>query len=602
MRAENEQMGPKIGFKDQMRFARHYWLRHKWRGLKAFAFMTVSVGVDVFYPLFSGRLVDAVSELDPTAEGSLKMVLIAFGSLAVLQLTHSWAWALATWQWNKFAVRNLYEILTDAMYKVQRFSTDWHVNSFAGATVRKITRGMWAFDVFDDTIFMGLYPATIIGVGMTTMLIIQLPSVGWVILPIVILFIAVSIFLSVKVTMPRFRKSAEMDTAVGANLADVMTAISTVKSFAGESREDRQFAGVVDQWKHRTQNAWLTAVAVDWVRSQIRFLMMAGMTGTVIWLWYQGKASAGDVTVAITASFIIGGYLREIGRQITELMKSSSEMADVIGFWLHDNDVKDVDGAKTLEVRRDGVGSAISFDKVGFKYEQGARPIYTSLSVEIKAGEKVALVGASGSGKSTFVKLIQRLYDIQSGAILIDGQEIAGVTQESLRRAVALVPQDPVLFHRSLAENIAYGNPDATIDEIRMAAQEAYAAEFIEGLPLGYQTLVGERGVKLSGGERQRVAIARALLSEAPVLILDEATSSLDSVSEHYIQKALERLMVGRTTITIAHRLATIQKADRILVFDKGEIVEQGTHTELLDNPQSIYRRLYEIQALDLVG
>lgn len=306
--------------------------------------------------------------------------------------------------------------------------------------------------------------------------------------------------------------------------------------------------------------------------------------------------------MAITAFFIIGGYLREIGRQIAELMKSSSEMADVIGFWLHDNDVKDVDGAKTLEVHRDGVGSAISFDKVGFKYEQGARPIYTSLSVEIKAGEKVALVGASGSGKSTFVKLIQRLYDIQSGAILIDGQEIASVTQESLRRAVALVPQDPVLFHRSLAENIAYGKPDAMIDEIRTAAREAYAAEFIEGLPLGYQTLVGERGVKLSGGERQRVAIARALLSDAPVLILDEATSSLDSVSEHYIQKALERLMVGRTTITIAHRLATIQKADRILVFDKGQIVEQGTHTELLDNPQSIYRRLYEIQALDLVG
>ncbi|MDY0029348.1 MAG: ABC transporter ATP-binding protein [Pseudobdellovibrionaceae bacterium] len=602
MRAETEQMIPKVGFKDQMRFARHYWLRHKWRGLKALAFMTISVGVDIFYPLFSGRLVDAVSDLDPGVDGSLRLVLIAFASLAVLQLTHSWAWALATWQWNKFAVRNLYEILTDAMYKVQRFSTDWHVNSFAGATVRKITRGMWAFDVFDDTIFMGLYPATIIGVGMTAMLIIQLPSVGWVILPIVILFISVSIFLSVKVTMPRFRKSAEMDTAVGANLADVMTAISTVKSFAGEMREDRNFANVVDQWKQRTQNAWLTAVVVDLIRSQIRFLMMAGMTGSVIWLWYQGKASAGDVTVAITASFIIGGYLREIGRQITELMKSSSEMADVVGFWLHDNDVKDVDGAKMLEVCRDGVGSTISFDKVGFKYEQGARPIYASLSVEIKAGEKVALVGASGSGKSTFVKLIQRLYDIQSGAIRIDGQEIAKVTQESLRRAVALVPQDPVLFHRSLAENIAYGKPDATIDEIRLAAQEAYAAEFIEGLPLGYQTLVGERGVKLSGGERQRVAIARALLSEAPVLILDEATSSLDSVSEHYIQKALERLMVGRTTITIAHRLATIQKADRILVFDKGEIVEQGTHAQLLDNPQSIYRRLYEIQALDLVG
>ena len=223
------------------------------------------------------------------------------------------------------------------------------------------------------------------------------------------------------------------------------------------------------------------------------------------------------------------------------------------------------------------------------------------MSIDISSGEKLALVGPSGSGKSTFVKLIQRLYNVTDGRILIDGQDIAGVSMESLRRQVALVPQEPSLFHRSLSENISYGSPGASQDAIIAAAKKAFAHEFIETLPKGYDTLVGERGVKLSGGERQRVAIARAILADAPILILDEATSSLDSISEHYIQKALEELMKGRTTITIAHRLSTIQKADRILVFDKGEIIEQGNHDSLMARPGSRYKALYDMQALELV-
>jgi ATP-binding cassette subfamily B protein len=197
---------------------------------------------------------------------------------------------------------------------------------------------------------------------------------------------------------------------------------------------------------------------------------------------------------------------------------------------------------------------------------------------------------------------VQRLYDVDSGEIRIDGQNIAAVTQESLRSAIALVPQDPILFHRSLAENIAYGLPGASLEDVRRAAAEAYADEFISRLPLQYETLVGERGVKLSGGERQRVAIARALLADAPILILDEATSNLDSISEHYIQKALDNLMRGKTTVTVAHRLATIRRADRILVFEHGRIVEQGTHQDLVQNHMSHYKKLYDMQALDLVG
>lgn len=597
------QQMPVVKRRDVINFTRHYWSEKKLYGLLAVVFMGVSVGADVFYPMASGHLVDQLSELDPQQEGSLDQVLLAFAMLMGIQFFHSWTWSAAFWCWNTFEVHNMYRVVTDAMSKVQRFSTDWHVNAFAGATVRKIGRGMWSFEAFQDSIYMGFYPASIIAVGMTVMLIVQLPVVGWYAAVMVALFVGASIGLSLKINMPRFKKGAEADTAVGATLADIMTAISTVKTFAGERREDVRFANTAGEWKKRTQHAWLTNTVVDFVRVHIRIFMMVGMMGLVIYLWTQGKATPGDVTLAITSFFIISGYLRDIGRQTSELLRSVSEMEDVISFWMREDDIQDAKDAKILQIaHQKGQGATITFDHVGFAYKQGERKIYDDLSVTLNAGEKVALVGASGSGKSTFVKLVQRLYDIQSGAILIDGQNIAQVTQESLRRNIALVPQEPVLFHRSLAENIAYGRPDATMDEIRQAAHEAYAAEFIERLPLGYNTLVGERGIKLSGGERQRVAIARALLADCPILILDEATSSLDSVSEHYIQKALDRLMEGRTTITIAHRLATIQKADRILVFDNGQIIEQGTHSDLLQNPTSTYRRLYEMQALDLVG
>jgi ATP-binding cassette subfamily B protein len=235
-------------------------------------------------------------------------------------------------------------------------------------------------------------------------------------------------------------------------------------------------------------------------------------------------------------------------------------------------------------------------------YPGAATYLYRDVSIAVAAGEKLALVGPSGSGKSTMAKLIQRLYNLNEGQIRIDGQDIAQVTMDSLRRQIALVPQDPMLFHRSLSENIAYGRPGASQEEIVNAARKAFADDFIRALPLGYDSLVGERGVKLSGGERQRVAIARAILADAPVLILDEATSSLDSISEHYIQMALEELMRGRTAITIAHRLSTVQRADRILVFDNGSIVEQGSHSSLMASPRSQYRRLYEMQALGLEG
>src|SRR5437762_9769674 len=260
--------------------------------------------------------------------------------------------------------------------------------------------------------------------------------------------------------------------------------------------------------------------------------------------------------------------------------------------------IADVSDARPIDIQ----GGRIVFDNVTFLYGGHRTPLYDGLSVDIRAGERVGLVGRSGSGKTTFIKLLQRLYDVSSGRILIDGQDIAQATQQSLRTQIAIVQQEPILFHRSLAENIAYGRPGADIAAVEQAARLANAHDFILRLPNGYGTLVGGRGVKLAGGLRERVALARAFLADAPVLILDEATSSLDSESEALIQEAMERLMKGRTSLVIAHRLSTVRSLDRILVFDRGEIVEQGTHAALSIRVGGIYRGLFELQATEFAS
>ena len=237
----------------------------------------------------------------------------------------------------------------------------------------------------------------------------------------------------------------------------------------------------------------------------------------------------------------------------------------------------------------------ISFNQVGFKYHSQSSGVQ-DLSLAIRGGEKVALVGPSGAGKSTLTKLLFRFYDVTHGSITIDGQDIRDITQGSLRQAISLVPQEPVLFHRTILENIRYGRPDATEKDVINAAKKARCHEFISRLPDGYHTFVGERGIKLSGGERQRVAIARAILKNAPILVLDEATSSLDSESEALIQQALTELMEGKTTIVIAHRLSTVMQMDRILVLEGGKVVDEGTHADLIDR-DGLYQSLWNIQA-----
>ena len=549
---------------------------------------------DLFMPVFSGRLIDAMTAgaSDPAAR---RAAMIAFAAIVALGLSSVVLRLVGLWAIVPFTLRIMSEVARGAFARVQRFSTDWHANSFAGSTVRKITRGMWALDLLNDTILLALFPSLIVLVGSTILLALHWPSLGLVIGVGSLIYIPMMVFFSTGYIAPAARVSNAWDTRVGGTLADALTCNAVVKSFGSEAREDARLARVINRWRVRVRRTWMRYNTTALAQLAVLLSLRASVIGGALLLWLAGLATPGEVTYVLTSYFIIHAYLRDLGFHLNNLQRSVNDMEELVA--IHDEAIGIVDAGDAVPIRIEG--GRIVFDDVTFHYGGHATPLYDGLSVDIRAGERVGLVGRSGSGKTTFVKLVQRLYDVSSGRILIDGQDIALATQQSLRSQIAIVQQDPILFHRTLAENIAYGRPGASWAAIEQAARLANAHEFILRLPKGYGTLVGERGVKLSGGERQRVALARAFLADAPVLILDEATSSLDSESEALIQQAMARLMKGRTSILIAHRLSTVQSLDRILVFDRGRIVEQGAHAALAGRAGGIYRGLFERQVLE---
>lgn len=320
--------------------------------------------------------------------------------------------------------------------------------------------------------------------------------------------------------------------------------------------------------------------AVEWMRIGLGlnglFLIFAMVFG-LLHEWSANAINIGDFTQILLQSFWLLGWMWYLSFQMTVFSRELGTIENALSLMKHDHDLIDADNAVPLVMQQ----GEIRFDHVGFAYKKGS-PVFDGLTVTIRPGEKIGLVGFSGSGKTTFVNLILRFYDLQSGRILIDGQDIAKVTQDSLREQIAMIPQDPALFHRTLMENIRYGSLDVSDDEVIRASKLAHCHEFISVVDEGYEALVGERGVKLSGGQRQRIAIARAILKNAPILVLDEATSALDSVTEKLIQESLQSLMQGRTTIVVAHRLSTLSDMDRILVFDKGSIIEEGSKDQLI--------------------
>ena len=563
-----------------------YWRRRARLLAGTVALTLVAIGCELLVPRASQALVDAAIA-GPAHAGA---AWVAWAFFVGVYLASSVLRNSAMRFFIPLATRTMQEMTNEGFKRVQTFSADWHGDTFAGATVRRLSRAMWGYDVVADAIVIWIAPALIVLAGLSIQMVLRWPLVGAFSLAMVTVYIVSNVVMSNLYVRKAQLRSVALDSRIGGALADSIASNPTVKGFGAERREEARIDIVTTDWRTATNRTWQRYTDVWLIQNVMLSALQAGLTGLMILRWTKGQASAGDVAFVIASFLLMSGYLRNIGDNIRMMQRGLADVEDVARYARTEPQVADRTDAADFHPLR----GEIVFEGVTFAYKSAGAPIYDGFSLNIAPGERLALVGPTGSGKSTFVKLIQRLYDLQGGRILIDGVDIGSVTQRSLRRAIAVVPQDPALFHRTIAENIAYARPDATAEEIALAAKRARADEFIAALPKGYQTLVGERGVKLSGGERQRVAIARAFLADAPILVLDEATSSLDVETEQQVQAATEELMAGRTTIVIAHRLSTIRGADRILVFQDGCVVEEGRHGDLVARGGA-YARLHAV-------
>lgn len=467
-------------------------------------------------------------------------------------------------------------------------------NRFSGSLVTQASRFAKAYTTFNDTIWFDLLPqlvGTLIAIGVITYynrLIGGLTFITWLIAIMVVIRFALR-------RLPLRRTAVAKESEQVGELADVVTNALTVKTFAAEEREARRYdvintlrgALLLRSWHRAVRNGWIVEVFCA-------ILQMVVLVGGILAVFHHTLAVATFLLFQVYILRIIDNVRRSsmIVRQMEVVAGDAQEMTELMEQPPH---IQDNSQTRKLRIKH----GRIELKDVSFHYEDaatGQKPLFENFTMQVQAGEKVGLVGPSGGGKTTLTRLLLRFMDIQGGSIEIDGQNIRNVPQQQLRQAIAYVPQEPLLFHRSIKDNISYGKPGASQAEIKRVAKQAFADEFIQDLPQAYDTLVGERGVKLSGGQRQRVAIARAMLSNAPILILDEATSALDSESEKAIQQALWRLMKDKTAVVIAHRLSTIQRMDRIVVLDRGKIVENGPHPTLLKHG-GLYARLWEHQS-----
>ncbi|MDH5597417.1 MAG: ABC transporter ATP-binding protein/permease [Candidatus Peregrinibacteria bacterium] len=539
-----------------------------------------------FYKSFFDILTEEMS--DVTSVGRLKKILMAIVGLGLFNWLMQRARHFAVAYFEVRTMRDLYNSSFEYLHKhSHRFFTD----NFAGSLVKKVGRFVRSFEGYVDRLYFDLLP---LGIKITFIfsILFWLDSlIGLIVLGWSLIFIVSTLVLT------RYKwkydvARAKMDTKVTGLLADTITNNPNLKFFATMKYEMKRFAQTMERWANTTVREWNVGQYSDAFQGFMVILLEFLVLYVAVQGWSRGELSVGDFVLLQAYLFDIFRTIWSFGRTIRDLYRNladAEEMTEVLSL---EHEVQDKKGAKKISITR----GKIEFEKVCFSYASNETEVVHGLSFKIKSGEKVALVGLSGGGKSTVTKLILRLFDIQKGRILVDGQDISKVTQESLRSQISLVPQDPILFHRTLMENIRYGRLEASDQEVMAAAKLANCHEFIERLPEKYGTYVGERGIKLSGGERQRVAIARAILSNAPILILDEATSSLDSASETLIQEALQNLIKHKTTLVIAHRLSTITEMDRILVFQDGKIVEDGVHAELINYKTGLYKKLWELQ------
>ncbi|MBP6944880.1 ABC transporter ATP-binding protein [Patescibacteria group bacterium] len=570
-----------------------YWQHirlYKWRVFAVLSMVIVNMILWVVYPLYYKDLFDALVNMQKTGiydwEVIKRIFLIIFAIYMVM-----WAlWRACGLIASDIQPRIGANLQRTVFKNVLDHSYQFFTEEPSGSLVKKASRFVDAFHNIVEPVLWRLFP-TVITIGGMLIIFWRMEWVLGVMLGVWSLAFFLSDLFVSRWKLPLDERRSEMDSKASGLLTDSLTNAVNIKLFVTSSREQASYGGLVDEQRRAQTKSWQAFEVSLAIQTILMTMIEFAIMGWAVYRFTQGAFTIGDVAALQGYLVLLFNQVWDFGRfirTIYEQMANAKEMVEVMD---KISNVQDEPNAKQLKVTQ----GIIEFKKLDFAYTP-TRKILRDVSLSIKPGEKIALVGSSGAGKSTVTKLLLRLFNLNKGKILIDGQDIAKVTQDSLRQNIALVPQDPILFHRSLKDNIRYGKPDATEEELIAASKQAHCHEFISSLPEGYDSLVGERGVKLSGGERQRVAVARAILMNAPILILDEATSSLDSESEALIQDALAKLMQGKTVIAIAHRLSTIMQMDRIIVMQDGRILDEGKHNDLLSR-DGLYKSLWSIQA-----
>lgn len=571
-------------------YAKQYRL-HPW--FTAGGILLPGIGsIFVFFipPLIIGRIVNMISVGSDISFSKVGVLIALFGGL---WLIGEGCWRAGMYFLTKLeatAMRNLSKSSFDRL--IER-DYDFYASNFVGSLTKRAIAYVKNFEGFTDTFSFNVTPNIL---PMIFALVILAQYSVW----ISILLLLALVFV-ILVTVPLIKRRAGLvverhnaSSALTGRLSDTISNILAVKSFAREEDEAREY----DAHMLRFSNAFSAAAYFHIFRIDLALsplYVLTNLAGLLVGIYFTTvhKLQPGALVVIFSYFGKVTQSFWQINTVYRNMENTITEAAEFTELTINPPAVQDVRGATALQA----TNGAIEFNSVDFSYLEDGAPFFADFNLVIPAGQRVGLVGPSGGGKTTITKLLMRFLNILRGEIMIDGQDIFHMKQSSVRNVISYVPQEPLLLHRSLLENIAYGNPDAKMQEVIEAAKSAHAHEFIETLPHGYDTLVGERGVKLSGGQRQRVAIARAMLKNAPILVLDEATSALDSESEKYIQESLWKLMENKTALVIAHRLSTIKHLDRIIVLDNGKIVQDGTHDALIQDVDGLYARLWSHQS-----
>lgn len=572
------------------RFILHFVVQYRWRYAGMLLFETLNATCGILMPYALSTIIKTVTAAQSQAVSLLAGLRGPFLLFVGFSLGEVVFGRLAGAVQIRLGPLQRQNVSRQVYHYLQHHSHRYFSSNFSGSLAHRISETSMGVTQTLWSIITEFWPIAII-IGVSVGLLFHAhPQLGWFAFGWALLFVGISFWLAKRCQPHAFTAAAARSETTGV-VVDSVTNLTSARLFARFRFERQNLDQTLADELVAVRRSNSYSERVRWFQFSASAVLKVGLLYYALSLWGAGKISVGEFVMAVSLSLLIINEARNLSRRFLEFFEYIGNVANGVHTIVQSHELVDAPDAQALKLEH----GSIEFRNVSFAYEKEAR-VFDGLSVYIPAGQRVGLVGVSGSGKSSFVSLLLRLYDPQGGQILIDGQDIRRVTQDSLHAQISLIPQDPSLFHRSLRENIRYGRIEASDAEVEEAARKAGADEFIAAIREGYDALVGERGVKLSGGQRQRIVIARVILKNAPVLILDEATSALDSLTERTIQTTLDKEMAGKTVIVVAHRLSTIAHLDRILVFDKGRIIEDGSHNQLLAR-QGAYFRLWSRQA-----